>query len=371
MRPLLRSRPELTRAFSALSPALSCDVVVIGGGHAGCEAAAAAARTGADTILLTQKLDTVGEMSCNPSFGGIGKGTLVREIDALDGLMGRVVDDAGIQFRILNRSKGPAVQAPRAQADRSLYKSYMRRALDGVPGLRLVEASAQDITVGNIGSSGLPRIEGVVTDSHSLIRASRVVIATGTFLRAMIHVGLEKYPAGRHRVDSAATEPPSLALSDTLVRLGFPLARLTTGTPPRLDGRTIDFSGLETQPSDSPPPPFSFMNDVRGVRLSSALVSCHLTHTNARTHDIITAHRHLLPSFQGNAGKGQGPRYCPAIEKKVRASASEAVYVLRRLPYTLHIVPFVVVSNTAYSLWTTFTFRQTPHLRVLFQTPSL
>ena len=296
---------------------LRCDVVVIGGGHAGCEAAAAAARAGADTILLSQSIATIGEMSCNPSFGGIGKGTLVREIDALDGLMARCVDEAGIQFRILNRSKGPAVQAPRAQADRTLYAAAMLGALRGVAGLRLHEDSAEDLILTGEGSSRAPQIAGVRTGRGDEILCRSVVIATGTFLRGVVHLGTERYPAGRHRRDSADVEPPTTALAATLDRLRFPLHRLTTGTPPRLDGTTIRYEGLEEQRSDDPPPAMSYLNDERGVRLADSLVSCHLTATVTATHDLVRAHSSSLPTFAGNNGRGQGPRYCPSIEKKV------------------------------------------------------
>jgi tRNA uridine 5-carboxymethylaminomethyl modification enzyme len=338
-----------TNATSTQAPSriIDCDVVVIGGGHAGCEAAVGAARTGAKTILLTQRLDTIGEMSCNPSIGGVGKGTLVKEIDALDGVMGRVTDDAGIQFRVLNRSKGPAVQGPRAQADRDLYKKFMRAALDATPNLFIVEDSAEDIAVsgeihadaalaasldavrligaytnvqkpsGHSNHTLVPQIEGVITGRGDHIRAKKVVITTGTFLRGMIHVGTEKYAAGRHKRDSADVEPPSVALAKTLERLRFPISRLTTGTPPRLDSRTINYSGMEAQHSDDPPQPFSYMNDARGVLQKANLVVCHQTYTHKPTHDMIELHRHLLPTFQANEGKGQGPRYCPAIEKKV------------------------------------------------------
>ncbi|RYG51353.1 tRNA uridine-5-carboxymethylaminomethyl(34) synthesis enzyme MnmG [archaeon] len=326
---------------------LSVDVVVIGGGHAGCEAAAAAARAGARTLLLTQHVATIGEMSCNPSFGGVGKGTLVREIDAMDGVMGRVVDNAGIQFRVLNRSKGPAVQGPRAQADRDLYKVYMRQALGAIPNLCVFEDSAEDVMVegeswaeearkasdaavrvigayahvskptGHGTQVRVPQIAGVVTGSGVHIHAKKVVITTGTFLRGMVHIGKDKYPAGRHQRDSADVEPPSVGLAKTLERLQFPMSRLTTGTPPRLDTRSINYDGLEVQPSDDPPVPFSYLNDERGVLQRDRLVCCHMTFTTKATHDVINAHRHLLPSFLGNEGKGQGPRYCPAIEKKV------------------------------------------------------
>jgi tRNA uridine 5-carboxymethylaminomethyl modification enzyme len=292
-----------------MATTIDCDVVVIGGGHAGCEAAAAAARAGADTVLLTQRRDTIGEMSCNPSFGGIGKGTLVREIDALDGLMGRVVDQAGIQFRILNRSKGPAVQAPRAQADRDLYKRFMLEALEGVRGLRIHEDSAEDLLLEERTASAAtpspadapPQVHGVVTGRGDVLRARRVIITTGTFLRGMIHLGPLRYPAGRHKRDSADVEAPSVGLAATLERLRFPLSRLTTGTPPRLDGRTIDYTGLEEQKSDDPPPPFSYLNDERGVLQAGRLVSCFLTATHGPTHDIIARHRWVGRGTVGGA----------------------------------------------------------------------
>jgi len=294
----------------------------------------------------------VGEMSCNPSIGGVAKGTLVREIDALDGLMGRVIDRSGIQFRVLNRSAGPAVQGPRAQADRDLYKAEMHAALAAVPNLTIVEDTAEDVVVdgaqhaaearrvadadlaaGRVslaftsGGSGqrdswstdgsrTPRIAGVTTGKGAYIATGRVVVTTGTFLRGMVHVGRERYPAGRHKRDSSDVEAPSVGLALTLERLLFPIRRLTTGTPPRLDGRTIDYEGLGRQYSDDPPVPLSLTNDK--VALADKLVCCYVTHTNAATHAVINAHRHLLPSFEGNSGKGQGPRYCPAIEKKVR-----------------------------------------------------
>lgn len=333
------------------------DVIVIGAGHAGCEAAAGAARSGAKTLLLTQKLETVGEMSCNPSIGGVGKGTLVKEIDALDGLMGRVTDDAGIQFRILNRSKGPAVQGPRAQADRDLYKHFMARALTEpalAATLTVHEDSAEDLVVdgeshlqaaqdasasavrgfsaygggstgagsggkayGHADGARAPAVAGVITGRGVHVRCKKVILTTGTFLRGMVHLGPNKYPAGRHRRDSAEVEAPAVGIALTLERLRFPIARLTTGTPPRLDGRTINYAGLERQYSDEPPPPFSYLNDERGVLQKEHLICCYLTATHKPTHDLINQHRHLLPTFEANAGKGQGPRYCPAIEKKV------------------------------------------------------
>jgi len=293
------------------------DVIVIGGGHAGCEAAAASARAGANTVLLTQRVDTIGEMSCNPSFGGIGKGHLVREVDALDGLMGRVADDAGIQFRLLNRSKGPAVQGPRCQADRDQYRAGMLEALrdeSNCPGLRIVEDGAHDLL---LRGADRDAVEGVVTSSGRVIRAKSVVLTTGTFLRGMIHLGREQYAAGRHRRDSAEVEAPSVGLALTLEQLQFPMGRLTTGTPARLRRSTIDFSGLDEQPSDESPELFSFLHAGAAPRNEGRMVMCHLTRTNARTHEIVASNFDKLPTFVGNGGRGQGPRSCPAIERKV------------------------------------------------------
>src|ERR1700733_2594324 len=224
------------------------DVIIIGGGHAGCEAAAAAARLGAKTLLATHKIETIGEMSCNPAIGGLGKGHLVREIDALDGVMGHVADAAGIQFRLLNRSKGPAVRGPRAQADRKLYRQAMQKALQNQQNLTIQAVAVEDLILDSSNS-----VRGIITGNGEEIRAGAVVITTGTFLCGLIHIGEEKIPAGR------VNEKPSVGLANTLKRLEFPLARLKTGTPPRLDGRTIDWKGLEMQPGDDPPPPFSFL----------------------------------------------------------------------------------------------------------------
>jgi len=276
------------------------DVIVVGGGHAGCEAAAAAARMGAGTALVTHKAETIGEMSCNPAIGGLGKGHLVREIDALDGLMGRVIDQAGIQFRILNASKGPAVRGPRAQADRRLYRQAMQAALAAQPGLEIVEAAVEDLIV----ESG--RCVGVVTGTGEAIRAGAVVLTTGTFLRGLIHIGEEKVPAGR------VGEAPAMGLSATLAAAGFPLGRLKTGTPPRLDGRTIDWASLDVQPGDDPPPPFSYLTD----RITTPQVACHITETTAATHAIIHANLHRAPMYSGQI-ESTGPRYCPSIEDKV------------------------------------------------------
>ncbi|HWI27461.1 MAG TPA: tRNA uridine-5-carboxymethylaminomethyl(34) synthesis enzyme MnmG [Stellaceae bacterium] len=277
------------------------DVIVIGGGHAGCEAAAAAARLGARTLLLTHKLATIGEMSCNPAIGGLAKGHLVREIDALDGVMGRAIDRAGIQFRILNRSKGPAVRGPRAQADRQLYRQAMQTLLAEQPNLTLREGAAEDLALDAEG-----RVAGVVLASGEAIGTGRVVLTTGTFLRGLIHLGRERIPAGR------VGEAPSLGLSETLSRAGFRLGRLKTGTPPRLDGRSIDWAGLEVQPGDEPPPPFSFLTE----RITTPQRVCHITGTTPASHAVIRANLHLSPMYSGQI-ESVGPRYCPSIEDKV------------------------------------------------------
>lgn len=279
----------------------SFDVIVVGGGHAGCEAAAAAARAGARTALLTHRLDTIGEMSCNPAIGGLGKGHLVREIDALDGVMGRVTDQGGIQFRILNRSKGPAVRGPRAQADRKLYRQAMQRALAEQPNLTLIAAAVEDLLVDAGGHCA-----GVITAAGEQIAAGAVVLTTGTFLRGLIHIGEEKIPAGR------VGEAPALGLSATLARHGFPLGRLKTGTPPRLDGRTIDWAGLEAQPGDLPPPPFSTLTD----RITTPQVDCAITYTTPAVHAVIRANLHRAPLYSGQI-EGTGPRYCPSVEDKI------------------------------------------------------
>src|SRR5512134_2043529 len=277
------------------------DIVVIGGGHAGCEAAAAAARLGARTLLLTHKHSTIGEMSCNPAIGGLAKGHLVREIDALDGVMGRAIDRAGIQFRVLNRSKGPAVRGPRAQADRKLYRQAMQAILAEQANLTIVEAAAEDLEVGEDG-----RLSAVVTADGRRIACSAAVVTTGTFLRGLIHIGEEKIPAGR------VGEAPATGLARTLHRLGFALGRLKTGTPPRLDGRTIDWAALELQPGDEPPAPFSFLTQ----RLLQEQVPCHITYTSAATHGLIRANLGRSPIYSGQI-TGTGPRYCPSIEDKV------------------------------------------------------
>ncbi|MGK9233031.1 tRNA uridine-5-carboxymethylaminomethyl(34) synthesis enzyme MnmG [Inquilinus limosus] len=277
------------------------DVIVVGGGHAGCEAAAAAARFGARTALVTQRLESIGEMSCNPAIGGLGKGHLVREIDALDGIMGRVIDRAGIQFRILNRSKGPAVRGPRAQADRKLYRQAMQAVLAEQSDLDLVAGSVEDLTFDSSGA-----VSGVTLADGRMLAAGAVVLTTGTFLRGLIHIGEEKRPAGR------VGDAPSIGLAETLHRLGLTLGRLKTGTPPRLDGRTIDWAALEEQKGDDPPVPFSDLTD----RITVPQVSCFITYTTPAAHELIRANLHRAPMYSGQIDS-VGPRYCPSIEDKV------------------------------------------------------
>ncbi|KAJ1402503.1 glucose inhibited division protein A-domain-containing protein [Ochromonadaceae sp. CCMP2298] len=307
------------RMSSSSMERISGDVCIIGGGHAGCEAAAASARTGAQTILLTQRIDSLGEMSCNPSIGGIGKGHLVREIDALDGIMGRVIDDAGIHFKMLNQRKGPAVRGPRAQADRDLYKAEMQRLMLSYPNLRVVEASAEDLLV-DMATGQRVQVRGVKAQDGREILTPNVVITTGTFLRGRCFLGRTSYPAGRHMRtgDANDVEPPSVGLALTLERLQFPMSRLKTGTPPRLLKSTINWDILEKQPSDIPPPPFSYLNIDRGVKMQQSLIECAKTYTNANTHAIVMANQHLLPDYEGGDGDGVGPRYCPSLFKKVQ-----------------------------------------------------
>jgi tRNA uridine 5-carboxymethylaminomethyl modification enzyme len=276
------------------------DVIVVGGGHAGCEAAAAAARMGARTALVTHRFATIGAMSCNPAIGGLGKGHLVREIDALDGLMGRVADLAGIQFRVLNRRKGPAVRGPRAQADRKLYAHAMQQAISGMPGLSVIEGEANDLTIRGRKIAGLKLADG------RELGAGAVVLTTGTFLRGLIHIGERRTPAGR------VGEAPAVGLARTLERLGFALGRLKTGTPPRLDGRTIDWAAVEMQPGDEPPEPFSVLTD----RIETPQVRCGITRTNEATHRIIRDNVHRSPMYSGQISS-RGPRYCPSIEDKI------------------------------------------------------
>ena len=276
------------------------DVIVVGGGHAGAEAAAAAARMGARTALVTHRAKTIGAMSCNPAIGGLGKGHLVREIDALDGVMGRIADRAGIQFRLLNRRKGPAVRGPRTQADRKLYAGAMQAELAATPNLTILEGEADDIDLHG------GRIAGIVLADGRRLRAGAVVLTTGTFLRGLIHIGDVKIPAGR------ADEAPALGLSRTLERFGFPLGRLKTGTPPRLDGRTVDWHAVDSQEADEQPVPFSSLT----ARITTPQIACGITRTTPAVHALIRANLHRAPMYSGEI-QGRGPRYCPSIEDKV------------------------------------------------------
>jgi tRNA uridine 5-carboxymethylaminomethyl modification enzyme len=276
------------------------DVIVIGGGHAGTEAAAASARLGSRTALITHRRETVGEMSCNPAIGGIAKGTLVREIDALDGVMGRAIDRAGIHFKMLNASKGPAVRGPRAQADRKLYRQAIQSILAEYENLTIIEDEAEDLLI----EAG--RLKAVIGKSGIEYKAGQVVLTTGTFLRGLIHLGETKTPAGR------VGEPPALGLSKTLARLNLTLGRLKTGTPARLDGKTIDWSGLTPQAGDNPPVPFSFLSS----NISVPQITCFITHTTPVTHEIIRENLHRSPMYSGQI-ESTGPRYCPSIEDKV------------------------------------------------------
>ncbi|WP_291847315.1 tRNA uridine-5-carboxymethylaminomethyl(34) synthesis enzyme MnmG [Bradyrhizobium sp.] len=283
-----------------ISRADSFDVIVIGGGHAGCEAASASARMGARTALVTHRFATVGAMSCNPAIGGLGKGHLVREVDALDGLMGRVADAGGIQFRMLNRRKGPAVRGPRAQADRKLYATAMQAAIRHTANLSVVEGEAEDLIV----SDG--RVIGIRLGEDRELSAGAVVVTTGTFLRGLIHLGEKSWPAGR------VGEAPATGLSISFERAGFKLGRLKTGTPPRLDGATIDWPAVEMQPGDDPPEPFSVMTD----RITTPQIQCGITRTTTATHDVIRANVHRSPMYSGQI-QSSGPRYCPSIEDKI------------------------------------------------------
>lgn len=283
------------------------DVIVIGGGHAGCEAAAASARMGARTLLLTHKVETIGVMSCNPAIGGVGKGHLVREIDALDGIMGRAIDRSGIQFRMLNRSKGPAVWGPRAQADRKLYRLAIQKILTEQENLTIVGAGAESLICDG------DRIVGVTDSNGHDYRAGAVVVTTGTFLRGITHCGERQEAAGR------IGEAPSVGLAKSLEFLNLPMGRLKTGTPPRLDGRTIDWSSLEMQPADDPPVPFSTLTE----KITVPQIECGITYTSAATHEIIRANIHRAPMYSGQI-ESRGPRYCPSIEDKVVRFADKA-----------------------------------------------
>jgi tRNA uridine 5-carboxymethylaminomethyl modification enzyme len=283
-----------------ISRADSFDVIVIGGGHAGCEAASAAARVGAKTALVTHRFATVGAMSCNPAIGGLGKGHLVREVDALDGLMGRVADAGGIQFRMLNRRKGPAVRGPRAQADRKLYAAAMQAAIRETANLSVIEGEADELIVSN------GRVTGIRLGEGRELAAGAVVITTGTFLRGLIHLGEKNWPAGR------VGEAPAMGLSASFEQVGFALGRLKTGTPPRLDGTTINWPAVEMQPGDDPPEPFSVMTD----RITTPQIQCGITRTTPATHEVIRANVHRSPMYSGQI-KSSGPRYCPSIEDKI------------------------------------------------------
>lgn len=296
------------------------DVIVVGGGHAGTEAALAAARMGQKTLLLTHNIETLGQMSCNPSIGGIGKGHLVKEVDALGGAMAMATDEAGIQFRILNSSKGPAVRATRAQADRVLYKAAIRHRLESQPNLWLFQQAVDDIVLEG------DKAVGVVTQIGLTFSSKSVVLTAGTFLGGLVHVGMQSYSAGR------AGDPPSISLASRLREIGLPAARLKTGTPPRIDGRTIDYGAMTEQPGDSPVPVFSFLgNKVQ----HPAQLSCWITHTNARTHDIIRNGLDRSPMYTGVI-EGVGPRYCPSIEDKINRFADRDSHQIFIEPEGLH-----------------------------------
>jgi tRNA uridine 5-carboxymethylaminomethyl modification enzyme len=298
--------PLFIRAGGVRFPT-SFDVIVIGGGHAGTEAALAAARAGARTLLLTHNIETLGAMSCNPSIGGIGKGHLVKEVDALGGAMAAATDESGIQFRTLNASKGPAVRATRAQADRQLYRQSIRSRLENQPNLTLFQQAADDLVLsGN-------RVAGVVTQLGLRFEAPTVVLTAGTFLNGLVHVGLEHYRAGRFG------DPAAISLAERLREIKLPVGRLKTGTPPRLDGRRIDYSRMQMQPGDTPEPVFSFLGERSQ---HPRQVPCWITHTNAHTHDIIRAGLDRSPMFTGVI-EGIGPRYCPSIEDKIHRFAGK------------------------------------------------
>ncbi|HXI87424.1 MAG TPA: tRNA uridine-5-carboxymethylaminomethyl(34) synthesis enzyme MnmG [Parvularculaceae bacterium] len=308
------------------------DVIVIGGGHAGCEAAAAAARMGAKTLLATHKAATIGEMSCNPAIGGLGKGHLVREVDALDGLMGRVIDRAGIQFRMLNRSKGPAVRGPRAQADRALYKKHMQAAIAETPGLDVLECAVEDLLVER--SASRETVAGIITADGTEIPAGAVVLTTGTFLKGVIHIGDKRLPAGRAK--EGGVEAPAVGLSDRLYAQGFRMGRLKTGTPARLDGRTIDWARLEMQPADAEPVPFSFLTK----RIEVPQIACGITYTLPATHRIIEENLSKSAVYSGSIS-GRGPRYCPSIEDKV-------VRFAEKESHQIFLEPEGLEDNTVY-----------------------
>ncbi|KAI9287883.1 glucose-inhibited division protein A subfamily [Umbelopsis sp. AD052] len=321
---VIRSLRSFSTTLDSIPNKNDFDVVVIGGGHAGAEACAGAARAGARTLLITQNPDTIGEMSCNPSFGGIGKGILMREIDAMDGLCGRVSDLSGIQFNVLNKSRGPAVHGPRAQIDRKIYKRHMQHILKDYPNLTILSGSVHDLVIkkgvlgADIGNGDIgAEVGGVTLEDGNTITASKVVITTGTFLGGEIHLGLKVWPAGR--ID----ENPSVGLSNSLKVAGFQLARLKTGTPPRLDGKTIDYSDLQVQNGDNPPTPFSYLHD--SVPYANEQVQCHQTRTNSDTHKIIADNFHQSIHIRETV---KGPRYCPSIESKIQRFAQKESHII-------------------------------------------
>ena len=325
---------------------------MIGGGHAGCEAAAASARFGAKTLLLTHAFETLGEMSCNPAIGGVGKGHLVREIDALDGLMGRVADAAGIQFRLLNRRKGPAVRGPRAQADRALYRTAMQAMLREIDNLDIRVASAEDLILKD-------RIVcGVATADGDEISCGKVVLTTGTFLNGLIHIGETKVPAGRMKIKDGV-EAPSIGLSKTLYGFGLKMGRLKTGTPPRLDGRTVDWAALEMQQGDDPPSPFSFLT----TKITTPQIACGITRTTLATHEVIRANLHRSPMYSGQIAS-TGPRYCPSIEDKVSRFAD-------RESHQIFLEPEGLNDNTIYPNGISTSLPQDVQLALLATIPGL